>query len=84
MIYTCVHHNDHKNLRSILEFSIFLFLEHFDEVIKSQIAIYILSSSVHKNERDQAGQSKYIRGFISKPLKSEMILSIVNEIEKAP
>ena len=57
--------------------------EQFNEVIKSQITIYILSSSVHKSERDKAAESKYIKGFISKPLKSDLILTIINKKEKA-
>ena len=50
--------------------------EKFTEEIKSQIRIYIVSSSLDPYDIDKAERNKYIKGFISKPLKREMILSI--------
>jgi CheY-like chemotaxis protein len=50
--------------------------EKFSSEIKKQISIYILSSSVDDRDKDKAGANKYIEGFLSKPLLSEVILSI--------
>lgn len=48
----------------------------FNDVIKSQISIYMLSSSVDHRDRDKAGANQYIKGFISKPLEKDSILLI--------
>jgi CheY-like chemotaxis protein len=50
--------------------------EKFVEKIKEQISIYILSSSVDPRDKDKAEANKCIKGFISKSLQSEVILSI--------
>ncbi len=50
--------------------------EKFGEVVKKQISIYILSSSLDQRDIDKAEMNPYIKGFISKPLKRETILSI--------
>ncbi len=50
--------------------------EKFSEEVKNQIRIYILSSSVDQRDKDKAKANKYIKGFISKPLVREVILSI--------
>jgi len=50
--------------------------EKFSEEIKEQIRIYILSSSVDQRDKDKAKVNKYIKGFISKPLSRETILSL--------
>ncbi|MEO7768393.1 MAG: response regulator [Ferruginibacter sp.] len=50
--------------------------EKFDEVVKEQIRVYILSSSVDQRDIAKAGANKYIKGFMSKPLQTETILSI--------
>ena len=50
--------------------------EKFSEEVKKQISIYILSSSLDQRDIDKAEMNPYIKGFISKPLKRETILSI--------
>lgn len=50
--------------------------EQFTEEVKKQISIYIVSSSVDPREKTKAEANKYIKGFISKPLTDEAILSI--------
>ena len=50
--------------------------EKFSEEVKSQINIYILSSSVDLRDKDKEKGNKYIKGFISKPLDHETILSV--------
>jgi response regulator RpfG family c-di-GMP phosphodiesterase len=52
--------------------------EKFTERIRKQITIYILSSSVDPRDKDKAKNNKHINGFISKPLVSEMILTLAN------
>jgi len=49
--------------------------EKFSETIKKQISIYIVSSSVDHRDMDKAKANKNIRGFMSKPLEQEAILS---------
>lgn len=56
------------------------FLAHyaqFSETVKSQINIYILSSSVDDRDRNLAAGNKNIKGFISKPLTIEIVKSII-------
>jgi len=52
--------------------------EKFTEGVKTQIAIYILSSSVDPRDKDKATANKYIKGFLSKPLDKAIILSIAD------
>jgi len=53
--------------------------EKFSEEVKAQIKIFILSSSVDFRDKDRAAANKYVSGFLSKPLESETVISIVNE-----
>jgi CheY-like chemotaxis protein len=58
------------------------FLEHYDkfsERIKEQICIFIVSSSVDERDRNKAKSSQYVKGFLSKPLNRETILSIAGK-----
>ncbi len=50
--------------------------EKFCEEVKNKISIYILSSSVDQRDKDKAKGYTYIKGFISKPLGRETILSL--------
>jgi two-component SAPR family response regulator len=50
--------------------------ENFSEEIKSQISVYLLSSSISQRDRDHAKNHKSVKGFITKPLTTEKILSI--------
>lgn len=52
--------------------------EEFNNSIKQQIAIYIVSSSVDQRDVDKAAANKYIKGFLSKPLNAATILSITS------
>lgn len=44
------------------------FFEKFDEAIKRQIKIYMLSSSVDDRDRERAEMNKNVAEFINKPL----------------
>jgi len=50
--------------------------EKFSEVVKNQIAIYTLTSSIDQRDIDQAEANQYIKGFISKPMTREVINSV--------
>jgi response regulator RpfG family c-di-GMP phosphodiesterase len=52
--------------------------EKFIEDVKTQIAIYILSSSVDPRDKDKATANNSIKGFLSKPLDKAIILSTAN------
>ena len=57
------------------------FLEHFEElgeVVKKQIKIYILSSSVDPRDKERAGKNKNVEDYIVKPLTKEIILEITS------
>jgi CheY-like chemotaxis protein len=57
------------------------FLERFeelDEVIKKQVKIYILSSSVDPRDKEQAGKNKHVEDYIVKPLTKEIVLEITS------
>ena len=49
----------------------------FSEAVKSQIDIYMLSSSVSEHDRNMAEGNINVKGFISKPLTIEMVRSII-------
>lgn len=53
--------------------------EKFDGKITNRISVYILSSSVDERDIDRAKGSKFIKGFISKPLEAKTIFAIANE-----
>jgi len=56
--------------------------EEFSDEVKMQISIYILSISLDQYDRNKAISNKNVRGFISKPLTTGVILSIAgNEFE---
>ncbi|HVO75742.1 MAG TPA: response regulator [Ignavibacteriaceae bacterium] len=58
------------------------FLERFDsldEIIKKQLEIYILSSSVDPRDKARAGANKNVADYIVKPLTKEIILEISEE-----
>jgi CheY-like chemotaxis protein len=61
------------------------FLERYEEIseeIKAYISIYMLSSSLYHRDRDKANLNKYVKGFISKPLDFETVISIAaNEFQ---
>jgi two-component SAPR family response regulator len=50
--------------------------EKFSEEVKMQVSIYILSSSLDRRDKDKAKANKYVKGFISKPLEFETVISI--------
>lgn len=55
------------------------FLEHydkFDEEVKTHVSVYILSSSLDWRDKDKASANKYVKGFLSKPLEFETVISI--------
>jgi len=52
--------------------------EKFNEKVKINVSIYILSSSLDRRDKDRANANKYVKGFISKPLESEIITLIAN------
>jgi CheY-like chemotaxis protein len=52
--------------------------EKFSATVKEQISIYLLSSSVDSRDKEKAEHNKFIKGFMSKPLQSEQILSIAD------
>jgi two-component SAPR family response regulator len=50
--------------------------EKFSEEVKMHINIYMLSSSLDRRDKDKADANKYVKGFISKPLEFETVISI--------
>lgn len=50
--------------------------EKFSDVVKKQITIYTLSSSIDQRDIDQAEANQYVKGFISKPVTQDVINSI--------
>ena len=66
------------NMPSITGWEFMEHYEKFSEKVKKQITIYLLSSSVDLRDKDKADDNKFIKGFMSKPLQSEQILSIAD------
>lgn len=57
----------------------------FDDRIKAQYKIYILSSSIDERDKERARKNPYVLQYISKPLTKEKVKAIVeskNEDEK--
>ncbi|MBK5214993.1 MAG: response regulator [Flavobacteriaceae bacterium] len=57
------------------------FLEHYEklgEEVRKKFSIYILSSSVHQHDIDKSKANKHVKGFISKPLQPETVLSVAS------
>ncbi|MBN8568792.1 MAG: response regulator [Ignavibacteria bacterium] len=55
------------------------FLERYKELdseIQNNFKIYILSSSVDERDKERAAREPVIKGFISKPISKEIILSL--------
>jgi len=50
--------------------------EKFSEGVKMHVSIYMLSSSLDRRDKDKAKANKYVKGFISKPLEFETVISI--------
>ena len=50
--------------------------EKFSKEIKKRISVYLLSSSINHSDWDKAKKYACIKGFVSKPLTTEAILTI--------
>ncbi|PZF71774.1 response regulator [Taibaiella soli] len=50
---------------------------HLNDAIKKNISVCILSSSVDSRDKERAASNKLIKGFLSKPLTAEMIVSLM-------
>ena len=53
--------------------------EKFNEELKKQISIYLLTSSIDQRDKDKAKDNVYVKGFISKPLDSKTVISIAKK-----
>ncbi len=51
-------------------------LERSDVVINDYFNVYMLSSSVDPNDRARAQNSKFVRGFLEKPLDIDVVKNI--------
>lgn len=65
------------NMPMINGWQFLVYYAEFSEALKSQISIYILSSSVDERDRNMAEGNKNVKGFISKPLTIEVVRSII-------
>ena len=50
--------------------------EDFSEDVKRHVCVYMLSSSLYHRDKERANGNKNVRGFISKPLDLETVISI--------
>jgi CheY-like chemotaxis protein len=48
-------------------------LETYDECIKKQLSIFMLSSSIDPSDRDRAKAKQHVKGYLEKPLLKEDI-----------
>jgi CheY-like chemotaxis protein len=53
----------------------------YETYIKKQFKIFILSSSVDDRDKERAGMSSLVSGFLSKPLKADDIKQILLQFE---
>lgn len=52
----------------------------FSETLKEQLNIYILSSSVDSRDMEKAASYKDIKGFLSKPLRKDVVQSLISAL----
>ncbi len=52
--------------------------EKFSDEVKTNVSIFMLSSSIDNRDKERARQNKNVKGFLSKPLESETIILIAN------
>jgi response regulator RpfG family c-di-GMP phosphodiesterase len=67
------------------EMNAWAFLDEFDkldELTKSRIRIYILSSSVDRSDMDRARANKHVEYYLIKPLTGESIKLMVHVLNK--
>ncbi|MEO6675139.1 MAG: response regulator [Ginsengibacter sp.] len=53
--------------------------KNFDEIIRNQISVYMLSSSVDQRDKERADANSIIKGFFTKPLEKDTILLIAGD-----
>jgi len=51
------------------------------DMVKSNCAIYVLSSSINKADADKAKANKNVTGYALKPLTDSILVGMVNKIE---
>lgn len=59
------------------------FLERYHRAgnhVKKQFTVYLLSSSVDHRDRERAATNKYVKDFLMKPFKKEMVEAIFKNI----
>ena len=59
------------------------FLERYDHAsnyLKKQFTIYLLSSSVDHRDKERAAANKYVKDFLMKPFKKEMVEAIFKNL----
>jgi CheY-like chemotaxis protein len=62
------------------------FMEHFERLpglVKEQVKVYILSSSVDQQDINKAASNMLIKGFISKPLSQEAAVELAAVLKNA-
>jgi CheY-like chemotaxis protein len=64
------------NMPTITGWEFLQVLGSFGDEIKPPLSIYMLSSSINQQDRDKADANKFVKGFISKPLSSEIVIAI--------
>jgi CheY-like chemotaxis protein len=66
------------NMPSMTGWEFLNLFQEFDETVRRQFRIYMLSSSVNELDRQQAEANPLVAGFISKPLTNEALGNIFN------
>jgi response regulator RpfG family c-di-GMP phosphodiesterase len=67
------------NMPTMTGWDFLIQLDKLDEKIKSQITIYILSSSLDVRDKEKAQANKYVKGYIEKPIEIPVIKSLYDE-----
>jgi len=64
------------NMPTLTGWEFLVLYDKFSEEVKRHISVYILSSSLDWRDMDKAKANKYVKGFLSKPLEAETVISI--------
>ena len=61
------------------------FLERFESAtgdVKKQVIIFLLSSSIDQHDKERAAANKYVKDFLTKPFRKEMVEIIFKDFDK--
>ena len=66
------------NMPSLTGWEVLKKVELFPDAIKEKLRIFMLSSSVDQQDKEQAANNPLVLGYISKPLSKDKLMAVIN------